>query len=239
MRVRRDIGGGFVRPRSSAEPLRVGVLGSTRGSSLAPVLAAIAAGELGGARVVVVVSNVEGAGILDKATAAGIPAVVVPSKGRSRAAFDADAAAALVAHGVDVILCVGFMRIVTPALLDHFRWRVLNVHPSLLPAFAGGMDLAVHEAVLKASGSAPLGARSALPRRSPSHAACSCSEQAGVPATGCTVHFVEDAVDAGPILLQARAGLSRMHSLHRPLDYPLPTLCRNRAPSYLATRLRP
>ena len=127
----------------------MGVLGSTRGSSLAPVLAAIDAGELPGVKVVVVISNVEGAGILDKAAAAGVPGIVVASKGRSRADFDAEVAARLLSHAVDVVLCVGFMRIMTPALLDAFRWRVLNVHPSLLPAFAGGMDLAVHEAVLK------------------------------------------------------------------------------------------
>jgi hypothetical protein len=84
MRLRRDIGGGYVRPRAATEPLRVGVLGSTRGSSLAPVLAAVSSGELTGVRIEVVVSNVEGAGILDKAAAAGIAAVVVPSKGKSR-----------------------------------------------------------------------------------------------------------------------------------------------------------
>jgi hypothetical protein len=88
MRLRRDIGGGFSRPRASTEPLRVGVLGSTRGTSLGPILAAIQSGELPGVRVEVVIANVEGAGILEKAAAAGARAVVITSKGKSRQACE-------------------------------------------------------------------------------------------------------------------------------------------------------
>lgn len=84
MQVRRDIAGVYVRRAADTSPLRIGVLGSTRGSSLAPVLAAIQSGELLGAEVSVVISNKADAGILDKAKAAGIPSVCIDSKGKSR-----------------------------------------------------------------------------------------------------------------------------------------------------------
>jgi phosphoribosylamine--glycine ligase len=81
---RRDIGAQYVRPRAAREPLRVAVLGSTRGTNLAHILASIEAGELTGAKIVTVVTNKPGAGILDKAAAAGIPAHTVPSAGKTR-----------------------------------------------------------------------------------------------------------------------------------------------------------
>jgi phosphoribosylamine--glycine ligase len=84
MFFRRDIGGRCVRPRAHAQPLRVAVLGSTRGSNLVPILAAIADGDLRGAEVSVIISNKADAGILEKAAAAGIKSHVVPSAGRSR-----------------------------------------------------------------------------------------------------------------------------------------------------------
>lgn len=183
MAFRRDIGGGFVRPRADVEPLRIGVLGSTRGTDLTAILDACADGTLPGARVVVVVSDVPDAGILAKAAAAGVPAVAVPwaeyrkggARGGGRAAFDGAVLRVLEAASVDVVALVGFMRILSPVLTERFAWRLLNVHPSLLPAFAGGMDADVHAAVLAA------GARE----------------------TGCTVHFVDSGpVDGGPILVQ-------------------------------------
>lgn len=88
--------------------------------------------------------------------------------------YDAEVAAVLNAHQVDLVLCIGYMRILSRVMVDRFAWRMLNVHPSLLPEFAGGMDLDVHSAVLAA----------------------------GHTRTGCTVHFVEAAVDAGAILVQ-------------------------------------
>lgn len=89
-------------------------------------------------------------------------------------AFEAEVVAHLAAHDVDVVLLIGFMRILSPAFCERYAWRLLNVHPSLLPDFAGGMDADVHAAVLAA----------------------------GKAVTGCTVHFVEPTVDAGPPLVQ-------------------------------------
>jgi formyltetrahydrofolate-dependent phosphoribosylglycinamide formyltransferase len=172
---RRDIGRTFIRPRSLTEPLRVAVLGSTRGSNLVPILDAIAAGPLRGATISLVVSNKEDAGILDKAKAAGIPSFFVPSAGRKREDFDSDVCLLLDQHKVDLIVLVGFMRILGADFVARYAWRIINVHPSLLPDFGGLMDLGVHKAVL----------------------------DAGKTVSGCTVHFVDSGVDTGEILWQS------------------------------------
>ena len=172
---RRDIGRAFVRPRAAAEPLRVAVLGSTRGSNLVPILDAMSSGELRGAQVSVVVSNKPDAGILEKARAAGLPNFAVPSAGKSREAFDAEVCAILDTHRVDLVVLVGFMRILGRDFVGRYAWRIINVHPSLLPDFGGLMDLAVHQAVLDANRAV----------------------------SGCTVHFVDAGVDSGAVLWQS------------------------------------
>ena len=164
--------------------LRVAVLGSSRGSSMQPILDAIAAKTLVGVDVefVLVVSNKPDAGIVTRAAAHGIPCEVYTSKGRCREAFDADVTAALERAAVDVVLLIGFMRILSDGFVARWAGKLLNVHPSLLPAFAGGMDLAVHEAVLAAE-----------PRPTQS---------------GCTVHFVTAVVDGGPIAAQLACNIA-------------------------------
>jgi phosphoribosylglycinamide formyltransferase-1 len=117
--------------------LELGVLVSGSGTNLQAVLDAVAAGTLD-ARVRVVVSNKQGAFALERAARAGVPTVVLSHKGyASREAFDAAVVSALRAHGVDTVVLAGFMRIVTPVLLGAFPSRVVNIHPSLLPAFPG------------------------------------------------------------------------------------------------------
>src|SRR5689334_15747583 len=117
--------------------LDLGVLISGRGSNLAAILEAIAAGTLD-ARVRVVISNKAAAGGLEIARAAGIPAVVIPhGEHPDRASFDAGVVAALREAGAACVVLAGFMRLVTPVLLDAFPYRVVNIHPSLLPAFPG------------------------------------------------------------------------------------------------------
>ena len=174
--ARADIGGGaWARPHAASRPLRVAVLGSTRGTSLAPVLAAIAAGELRGVEVALVLSNKPQAGILDKARAAGIPALAIDSCAyATREAHEAALNAACTRSEIDLLLLCGYMRIVTQGFTERWMHRMLNVHPSLLPAHAGGMDLAVHSAVLAA----------------------------GERVSGCTVHIVTPAVDSGFVLVQ-------------------------------------
>jgi len=89
-------------------------------------------------------------------------------------AFDTSLLEVLQRHGADVVVLIGFMRIVTPVLTNAYRWRMINVHPSLLPDFAGGMDTGVHEAVIAAKARV----------------------------TGCTVHFVTEEVDGGATIVQ-------------------------------------
>lgn len=115
----------------------LGVLASGSGTNLQAILDAIARGALE-ARVGVVVCNVPGAGALARARAASVEAVVVEhGHFTEREAFDAAVVDALRSRGVDVVVLAGFMRLVTEVLLEAFPWRIVNVHPSLLPSFPG------------------------------------------------------------------------------------------------------
>jgi len=122
----------------SGAPLRVGVLASGGGTNLQALIDARDAGALGPARLVVVGSNVAGCGALDRARAAGLDTFVVEHRGHAtREAFDRALVAELRARQVDLVVLAGFMRIVTAELLGAFPDRIVNIHPSLLPAFPG------------------------------------------------------------------------------------------------------
>jgi len=157
------------------EKAAVGILGSTRGSALRPIVSAWREGLLG-AELKVVVSNRRTAGILEYARMEDIPAVHVSAKNRERDDFDQAVSDELESHGVEVVLMIGYMRIVSPPFVEKWRGRLLNIHPSLLPRHGGLMDLDVHRAVL----------------------------EAGDSETGCTLHLAEEEVDAGRIVLQKR-----------------------------------
>lgn len=117
--------------------LRLGVLVSGGGTNLGAILSAVASGALA-ADVRVVVSNKPEAGGLERARAAGVEAVAIPHRGfASREAFDQAVVDCLRAHDVEWVVLAGFMRVVTPVLLDAFPRRVINIHPALLPAFPG------------------------------------------------------------------------------------------------------
>ena len=136
---RTDIG-----KRATEKKLRIGVLGSTRGTSLIPVIEACKSGLLH-AEIAAIISNRASAPILDKGKALG-PTVLtkhISSKGLTRAEFDAQCTAALVDAGVEFVLLVGYMRILSKPFTDFWAGRCINVHPSLLPKHAGGMDLEV------------------------------------------------------------------------------------------------
>jgi phosphoribosylglycinamide formyltransferase 1 len=155
----------------SAEPVRLGILISGRGSNFLAIAESIRAGRLKGVEIAVVISNVPDAGGLEKARALGISTVLFDSKGRKRAEHDADVAACLKEHTVDLVCLAGYMRLLSPGFIAAFPNRILNIHPSLLPAFPG----------LEAQ------------------------EQAfayGVKVAGCTVHFVDEELDHGAIILQ-------------------------------------
>ena len=160
----------------NGDSLRVGVLGSTRGTALQGVLKALAADDLPGVELALVVSDKPGAFILGRAEEAGVVTILLNPGGLEREMFDAEVTGALEEAGVELILMIGYMRIVSRHFIEDWRGRLLNVHPSLLPAFAGLMNRRVHEAVLAS----------------------------GVMETGCTVHQVTEEVDDGPIVLQLR-----------------------------------
>ncbi len=115
---------------------RVGVLISGRGSNLQALIDAAAAGSLGG-RVAVVISNVAGAPGLERAAKAGIPAEVLDHRDRPREEHDRAMLERLRAHGVELVCLAGYMRLLSPSFVRAFAGRILNVHPSLLPAFPG------------------------------------------------------------------------------------------------------
>jgi len=124
-------------PGTMPEPLALGVLLSGSGTNLQALIDAIAAGRLD-ARIAVVVSNVPDAAGLDRARRHGLSAVALPHRDApSREAYDGRLVDVLHAHGVSLVVLAGFMRLVTPVLLDAFAGRVVNVHPALLPAFPG------------------------------------------------------------------------------------------------------
>jgi len=155
--------------------IRLGVLGSTRGTDLEAILSAINNKKLA-AEVSVVISNRENAYILTRAKNHNVPSFFISHKDKSREEFDRDVTTILKQYNVELVLLIGFMRILSAEFCQAWRDRVLNVHPSLLPKYAGGMDMNVHEEVLKN----------------------------GDHETGCTIHFVTETVDGGPVLVQKR-----------------------------------
>lgn len=114
----------------------IGVLISGRGTNLQALIDAAAAGRLGG-RIAVVISNVESAFGLERARKAGIPAVFRDHRGRPREEFDAEIAALLREHSVALVCLAGYLRLLSAPFIQEFAGRILNVHPSLLPAFPG------------------------------------------------------------------------------------------------------
>jgi len=161
-----------------SRPIKLGILGSTNGTDLQAIINAIAEERLN-ASVEVVISNRSKAYILERAQNHNIPAVFIPNKGKQRKEFDAEMTAILQSKKVDLVLLIGFMRILSPEFCRDWKDRIINVHPSLLPKYAGGMDMNVHEEVLK-------------------------NKELE---TGCTIHFVTEEVDAGLILVQKRCSV--------------------------------
>ncbi|MGD0179192.1 MAG: phosphoribosylglycinamide formyltransferase [Terriglobales bacterium] len=149
----------------------LGILLSGRGSNFEAIAKNVAAGCIPDARIAVVISNREDAGGIETARRFGLTALVIPSRAKDRAEHDREVVAALKEHKVDLVCLAGYMRLLSPWFVQQFPRRILNIHPSLLPAFPG----------LEAQ------------------------EQAfayGVKVSGCTVHFVDEELDHGAIVLQ-------------------------------------
>jgi phosphoribosylglycinamide formyltransferase-1 len=157
---------------TEASKLTIGVLASGRGSNLQAILNAIQTGSLM-ARIGVVLSDKKDAKALERARTHNVPALFLdPRAYPDRPAYDTAVVAALTTHQVDLIILAGYMRLVTKPLLEAFRNKMINIHPSLLPAFPG-----LH-----------------AQRQALTH---------GVKVSGCTVHFVDEEMDHGPIIAQA------------------------------------
>jgi phosphoribosylglycinamide formyltransferase-1 len=150
---------------------RLGILLSGRGSNFEAIADNVAAGRLE-AEIAVVISNREEARGLEIARQRALPALCIPSKGIAREEYDRRVVQELQTRGVEVVCLAGFMRLLSGEFCRAFPMRILNIHPSLLPAFPG----------LDAQ-------KQAL--------------EHGVKISGCTVHFVDEQLDAGPIILQA------------------------------------
>lgn len=163
----------------SEQPLILGVLASGRGSNLQALIDAISTGALS-ARIGVVVSNKADAPVLVRAKKHGIPTFFSdPKVASSREAYDGILCEALKQHQVELVVLAGYMRLLTSTLVDPYRERIINIHPSLLPAFPG---LHAH-------------------RQAIAH---------GVKVSGCTVHFVDEKIDHGPIIAQASVPVQEM-----------------------------
>jgi phosphoribosylglycinamide formyltransferase 1 len=149
----------------------LGILLSGRGSNFVAIAESVASGRVDDARIAVVISNRSDAPGIGTARQRGLTTLVIPSKGKTRQDHDHEVVAALKQHNVDLVCLAGYMRLLSPWFVQQFPQRILNIHPSLLPAFPG----------LEAQ------------------------EQAfvyGVKVSGCTVHFVDEELDHGAIIVQ-------------------------------------
>ena len=151
--------------------IRIGILISGRGSNMLALAEAVSAGRIRNAEIAVVISDQASAAGLGLARERGITTEVIERDGRSREAHDRAIVGALQEHGVEIVCLAGYMRLLSTYFIESYRNRILNIHPSLLPAFPG---LDVHARVL----------------------------EHGVKWSGCTVHFVDETLDGGPIIAQ-------------------------------------
>ena len=162
--------------------IKIGVLASGRGSNLQAIIDEILAGKLA-AELKIVISDNPGAEALKRAEGASIPFEVIErSSFPTKEAYESDLIKALRSYGVKLVVLAGFMRVLSPYFVRAFPEKIINIHPSLLPAFPG---LDVHRRVV----------------------------EHGVKFSGCTVHFVDEEVDTGPIIIQA---VVQVHSMDTP-----------------------
>jgi phosphoribosylglycinamide formyltransferase-1 len=152
------------------ERMKVAVMASGRGTDFQSLVDAVEGGRLQ-VELVLLVCNNRDAPVIERARRHGVPWKYIDHRGRTREAFEQDVMGALEASGTELVVLAGFMRLLSPFFIGRFRNRIINIHPSLLPAFPG-----------------PHAQRDALAH--------------GVRVSGCTVHFVDESLDGGPIILQ-------------------------------------
>lgn len=160
---------------------KVGVLASTKGTDLQAIIDEIKVGKMDGVELAVVISNKKDAYALQRAQSQGYKAIFVDPKDLTREEFDKKIGDILEENKVDLVVLVGYMRILTPNFVRKFPHKIINVHPALIPKFSGKnfFGANVHEAVIKA----------------------------GEKETGMTIHYVDEEVDAGEIILQKKCAV--------------------------------
>lgn len=150
---------------------RIGILISGRGSNMLALVEAVTAGQIPGTEIAVVISDQRDAPGLRLAAERGIATLAIERRGRTRPEHDREIIARLQEHAIDLVCLAGYMRLLSPAFIETYRHRILNIHPSLLPSFPG-----------------------LEPQRQ--------AIEHGAKWTGCTVHFVDETLDGGPIIAQ-------------------------------------
>ena len=170
--------------------LNIGILASTKASDMQAIIDAIGAKELD-ARISAVISDKKDAYALERARKHSIKAIFIDpsskvilkeiSKEKRRELFDKKVFEELKKNNVELVLLIGYMRIVSSWLVKKYKNKIMNIHPSLLPKFAGGIDMDVHQAVLDAKEKV----------------------------TGCTLHFIDESVDSGPIIMQKEVQIGK------------------------------
>ncbi len=153
--------------------LKIAVLSSTRATDMQGIIDAIKKGELS-AEIKILLSNKKDSYALERGRNNGIECLFIDSAGLSREEYDEKIIKDLEKRNIDLILLIGYMKILSKKFIENYKFKIMNIHPSLLPAFAGGMDKNVHKSVL----------------------------DYGCKITGCTLHFVDETVDGGPIIIQ-------------------------------------
>ena len=160
--------------------LRLGILASTKATDLQAVIDAIDSKKLN-AVISVVVSSKQDAYALERARSHNIKAFFIDSKGKEREQYDREIAKVLDENKADLILLIGYMRFLSHWFVNKYKNRIMNIHPSLLPKYAGGMDRDVHAEVLKNREKV----------------------------TGATLHFVDEGADTGPIIMQKEVKIEK------------------------------
>ena len=160
--------------------LRIGVLASTKATDLQAVIDAISSKKLN-AVISVLLSNKQDAHALERARKHKIKSVFIDSKGKGREQYDKEIAKVLDENKVELILLIGYMRFLSPWFVNKYKNRIMNIHPSLLPKYAGGMDKNIHAEVLKNREKV----------------------------TRATLHFVDEEADTGPIIMQKEVKINK------------------------------
>ncbi len=161
---------------------RIGVLASTKGTDLQAIIDEINNGKMPGIEIAVVAGNKRNAYALERARLQEIKAIFVDPKDKTREEYDRELAELMKRENVDLVVLIGYMKILTPEFVRMFPRRIINVHPALMPKFGGPgfFGSNVHEEVLKANEKE----------------------------TGCTIHFVDENVDSGEIIVQEKVAVS-------------------------------